>query len=109
MLAMIACDQADYAAAQPFAAEALRLARTRRDAWNEGWALATVGRAALGRGATRGRQGRPGSRTVRGAPASGAMPISLGSILNALGELETASGQPQQGTGMARQQSRGAV
>ena len=34
----IACDQADYAAAQPLAEQALRLAHATRDIWNEAFA-----------------------------------------------------------------------
>ena len=95
MFAFIACDQADYAAAQPLAAEALRLARVGRDAWNEGTALATVGRSALGRGAL--HEARTALEAGLAVAQQEDMPHPLATkILDALGELETASGRPHQ-------------
>jgi predicted ATPase/DNA-binding CsgD family transcriptional regulator len=94
-LARIACDQADYARAQPFAEEALRLARVGKDAWNEGWALAQVGHVALGQGAL--QKAKAALDAGLDLARQQAEPPSLTSfVLDALGELGTASGQPDE-------------
>jgi DNA-binding CsgD family transcriptional regulator len=93
--AWIACDQADYAKAQPFAEEALRLARVGKDAWNEGWALAHLGRVALGQGAL--RKAKAALDAGLFLARQHAEPPSLTAmLLDALGELATASGQPDE-------------
>jgi ATP/maltotriose-dependent transcriptional regulator MalT len=94
-LARIACDQAEYEKAKPFAEEALRLARVGKDAWNVGWALAQVGHVALGQGAL--QQAKAALDAGLNLARQQEEPPSLTSfILDALGELGTASGQPDE-------------
>jgi predicted ATPase/DNA-binding CsgD family transcriptional regulator len=95
ILAMIACDQGDYAAAQPLAEEAVRLARATQDTWNEGWALGSVGRAALGRGAL--DEARAALEAGHSVARQQGQLIALSAfILNLLGEFGTAMGQLDQ-------------
>jgi len=92
---MIACDQGDYTAAQPLAEEAVRLARVTQDTWNEGWALGSVGRAALGRGALdEARAALEAGHSV--ARQQGQLTALTAFILNVLGEVWTALGQLDQ-------------
>jgi non-specific serine/threonine protein kinase len=95
IMAMIACDQGDYPAAQPLAEEAVRLARATGDIWNEGWALGSVGRAALGRGAL--DDARAALEAGHEVARQQSEMTSLTSfILNLLGELRTTLGQLEQ-------------
>jgi len=95
MLAAIACDLANFAAAQPLLREASRLAQDNGDPLNKIWTLITAGRAALG------------LRVLGEARASLTAALSMarqqrqpalltGFILDALGEVEIDSGQPQE-------------
>jgi hypothetical protein len=93
VLARIACDQADYAAAEPLAEQALRLARG--DPWIEAWALATAGRAALGQGAL--QEATAAINTALSMARQQGQPTAITAVLlDALGELATASEQPHQ-------------
>ena len=95
ILAMIACDQGDYTAAQPLAEEAVRLARATGDVWNEGWALGSLGRAALGRGALGdARAALEAGHSV--ARQQSQLTALTAFILNLLGELGTAMGELEQ-------------
>jgi predicted ATPase/DNA-binding CsgD family transcriptional regulator len=95
ILAMIACDRGAYAVAQPLAQEAVRLARATGDTWNEGWALGTVGRAALGLGAL--DEARAALEAGHAAARQqGQLTALTASILNLLGECGTATGQLEQ-------------
>jgi DNA-binding CsgD family transcriptional regulator len=92
---MIASDKEDYSAAQPLAEEAVRLARATGDVWNEGWALGSLGRAALGRGALDdARVALEAGQSV--ARQQSQLTALTAFLLNLLGELGTALGQLEQ-------------
>ena len=94
-LAAIACDRADYAAAQPLLHEARRLTRANGDPLIEVWTLITAGRAALGVGAL--DEARAALDAALAMVQQQRQPALLaGFILDALGEVEIDSGRPQQ-------------
>jgi DNA-binding CsgD family transcriptional regulator len=94
-LAMIACDQGEYTAAEPLAHEAVRLARASGDPWTQAWALLWRGSAALGRGAL--HDATAALEAALSAARQLGQPASLTAwILNGLAELNIASGQLEQ-------------
>src|SRR5262249_36128873 len=95
VLSAIAFVRADFAAAEPFAAGALRLARAERDFWNESFALAQSGYVASARG-THERAVEFLESALAIARQVGNPPSLAAYILDGLGEVGTALAQLQQ-------------
>jgi DNA-binding CsgD family transcriptional regulator len=94
MLAAIACDRADYAAAQPVVREALRLARASGDPLAEVWTLINASRAALGVGSL--DEARAALNAALSRVRQHGQPALLASfIFDTLAEVEIASGHPE--------------